>query len=53
MAHALGLKVVAEGIETEPQLEVLRGFACDQAQGYFFTRPVPAKDLTQLLPIES
>ena len=52
MAHALGLKVVAEGIETEPQLEVLRGFACDQAQGYFFTRPVPAKDLTQLLPIE-
>jgi len=53
MAHALGLKVVAEGIETETQMEVLKGIACDQAQGYLFTHPIPADDLTQLLGLES
>jgi len=46
LAHALGLQVVAEGVETEQQLEVLQRLRCDFAQGYLFSRPVPA---TQLL----
>jgi diguanylate cyclase (GGDEF)-like protein/PAS domain S-box-containing protein len=45
LAHALGLEVVAEGVETERQLEVLRRLHCDFAQGYLFSKPVPADDL--------
>jgi len=45
LAHALGLKVVAEGVETEQQLDVLRSLNCDFAQGYLFSRPLPAADL--------
>jgi diguanylate cyclase (GGDEF)-like protein len=39
MAHGLGLRVVAEGIETERQLKILRSIGCDDGQGYFFGRP--------------
>ena len=49
LAHALGLKVVAEGVETEPQLAVLRDLACDYAQGYLFSRPVPASVIAEQL----
>ena len=45
LAHALGLEVVAEGVETEQQLEVLRSLECDYAQGFLFSRPVPAAEL--------
>ena len=45
MAHALGLKVVAEGVETAPQGEISRGLVCDDAQGCLFTGPMPAADL--------
>jgi diguanylate cyclase (GGDEF)-like protein/PAS domain S-box-containing protein len=45
MAQALGLHVVAEGVETEQQLHVLRAMGCDQAQGYFFARPLPVAEL--------
>jgi diguanylate cyclase (GGDEF)-like protein/PAS domain S-box-containing protein len=45
MAHAVDLVVVAEGVETERQLEVLRKLGCDQAQGYYLGRPKPAEDL--------
>jgi diguanylate cyclase (GGDEF)-like protein/PAS domain S-box-containing protein len=45
LAHALGLKVVAEGVETEQQLDVLRSLNCDFAQGFLFSRPLPAADL--------
>lgn len=45
MAHALDIKVIAEGVETEGQLEILRGLGCDRAQGYLFSRPVPEGDL--------
>jgi len=43
MAHALGLQVVAEGVETAEQLMTLRQRGCDVIQGYFFSRPVQAK----------
>ena len=49
MAHALGLRVVGEGIETEAQREVLRRQGCDAMQGYLFSRPVPPAELAPLL----
>lgn len=49
MAHSLGLKVTAEGVETKEQLEFLRAHQCDTMQGYYFSRPVPAEVITQLL----
>ena len=44
MAHSLKLTVVAEGVETEAQLEFLRAQRCDEMQGYLFSPPVPAAD---------
>ncbi|HYD80177.1 MAG TPA: EAL domain-containing protein [Paucimonas sp.] len=49
MAHRLKLKVIAEGVETEGQLGYLRAHDCDEVQGYFFSRPLPADACTQLL----
>ena len=49
LAHAVGLAVVAEGLETPEQLGRLRQLGCDQAQGYLFARPRPAQDLDPLL----
>jgi diguanylate cyclase (GGDEF)-like protein len=45
LAHNLGLKVVAEGVETEQLLSQLQALGCDQAQGYFISRPMPAPDV--------
>ncbi len=45
LGHALGLKVVAEGVETQAHLDFLRAHHCDELQGYFFSRPVPAREL--------
>ena len=49
LASAFGLKVVAEGVETEGQLAALRGMGCDQSQGYLHSRPMPAEQLEKLL----
>lgn len=49
LAHALGLKTVAEGIEEEGQLRVLREKNCDIYQGYYYAKPMPAADLEPLL----
>jgi diguanylate cyclase (GGDEF)-like protein len=49
LAHALGLVVVAEGVEDGDQVAHLRKLGCDQAQGYFFARPQSAEDLERLL----
>jgi CheY-like chemotaxis protein len=53
MAHALGLCVVAEGVETSEQLERLRTLGCEQAQGYYFARPGPASEVDALLVAEA
>ena len=49
MARSLNLRVVAEGVETLEQLEFLRSRECDEAQGYYFSRPVPAEQFARLL----
>jgi EAL domain-containing protein (putative c-di-GMP-specific phosphodiesterase class I) len=49
LAHSLGLKVIAEGVETEQQLHFLREHECDLMQGYLFSKPVPEDMFTQLL----
>ena len=49
MAPALGLRVVAEGVETPRQLEWLRNLGCELGQGYHFARPLPAEAVTTLL----
>ncbi len=50
LAHSLGLKVVAEGVETGAQLEALRQMGCDIAQGYLLGRPVPPGNLAASWP---
>jgi len=49
MAHSLGLRVVAEGVEKPSQLAFLRAHACDEIQGYLISRPVEAPALAELL----
>ncbi len=49
LAHNLGVKVVAEGVETEQQLQFLQQHSCDYAQGYLISRPVSAEQLERLL----
>ncbi len=47
LAHNLDLKVVAEGVETQAQLTFLKNAGCDEAQGYFFSRPIPAAEFAE------
>jgi diguanylate cyclase (GGDEF)-like protein/PAS domain S-box-containing protein len=53
MAHALGLSVVAEGIETEEVMDTLRLAACDEGQGYLFAKPMPLQAFDKFLQCEA
>jgi diguanylate cyclase (GGDEF)-like protein len=48
MAHTLGLKVIAEGVETETQRDILMAAGCDYAQGYYYARPMPPEEFERL-----
>ena len=49
LAHGLGLKIVAEGIETQAQADMLKTLGCELAQGYLYSKPVPSEAIDQLL----
>lgn len=49
MAHSMGMRVVAEGVEDQRTWDLLRSFACDIAQGYFLSRPICAQELESWL----
>lgn len=49
LAHSLDMKAIAEGVETAEQLEFLRSLHCDGMQGYLFSQPLPADEVTKLL----
>jgi EAL domain-containing protein (putative c-di-GMP-specific phosphodiesterase class I) len=49
LAHTLGLRVVAEGVEDDEQVRLLRELGCDQIQGFYVSRPVPAEDIDAML----
>jgi EAL domain-containing protein (putative c-di-GMP-specific phosphodiesterase class I) len=49
LAHNLGMDVTAEGVETPQQIESLSALKCQHAQGYFFSRPVPAEEAERLI----
>ena len=53
LGHSLGFKIIAEGVETAAQLAYLRGEGCDEIQGYYFSRPLPVDEFTQLLRLET
>jgi EAL domain-containing protein (putative c-di-GMP-specific phosphodiesterase class I) len=53
MAKNLKIKVIAEGVETEEQLNFLRSHDCDQIQGFIYSRPVPDNEFTALLEKEN
>ena len=49
MAHHLNLSVVAEGVETEEQMRLLRSQQCDIMQGYLVSKPLPGAEMTEML----
>jgi EAL domain-containing protein (putative c-di-GMP-specific phosphodiesterase class I) len=52
LAHSLNIKVIAEGVEKEEDLEFIRSLHCDELQGNIFSHPVPAEEIAKLLAKE-
>jgi EAL domain-containing protein (putative c-di-GMP-specific phosphodiesterase class I) len=50
LCHALGIEVLAEGVETSDQATLLREMGCDLGQGYYFARPLRSEELAEQLP---
>ena len=53
MARSLGLRTIAEGVETKAVLDLLRLYRCDEAQGYFYARPLPADEFMRYFLAQS
>jgi diguanylate cyclase (GGDEF)-like protein/PAS domain S-box-containing protein len=53
MGHTLNRRIVAEGVETEEQLAILRNYRCDEIQGYLFSRPLDAENATEFIKEKS
>ena len=51
LAKSLGLKVIAEGVEQESQLIFLKDRICDEVQGYYFYRPMPADEIEKIMQV--
>jgi polar amino acid transport system substrate-binding protein len=49
LGHNLGMKIVVEGVESKPMVEILRSYGCDYIQGYYFSRPLPVFEFQKLL----
>jgi diguanylate cyclase (GGDEF)-like protein len=50
MAHAIEIRVVAEGVENEDQIKILKSLLCDQIQGFYISRPLPPSEMQPILP---
>jgi EAL domain-containing protein (putative c-di-GMP-specific phosphodiesterase class I) len=53
MAHALGMRVVAEGVENERQISILKRLHCDEVQGYYVAKPLPAASKQSEFPLQA
>jgi diguanylate cyclase len=51
LGHNLGLEVVAEGVETEQQLDILSSMQCDIAQGYYFSKPLSSEEIAKYMAV--
>lgn len=49
MSHALGMRVVAEGVETVGQVRILKALHCDEIQGFYISRPLPPAEMQPIL----
>ena len=49
LAHGLGMKVIAEGVETADQVELLKEMECDNIQGFYYSRPLPKEEFVKKL----